>query len=300
LPLRKALAGAIYLGDFLMPSRPAGLALLLCAGALAAAAPVAEAPTPAPAPTYADLVDMSDSVPLVLKARIRSHSTVEPERSPGLRPGWVRLYVRATVEALLFGKTAVGEAQVYLVDVPLDARGKPPRLAKTSVLLFARPVPNRPGELQLVTPDAQIPSTPARDAQVRAIIGELLAPGAPGRISGVREAINVPGELAGEGETQLFLTTRDGAPVAITVSRKAGEPPRWSISFSEVVETDAKPPAPQTLAWYRLACFLPPRLPATANLSEGEGARRQAEADYQFVLQELGACERTRVFGLPG
>lgn len=286
-----------------MSSRVAGIALLLCAAGLAAAAPPSPPLVPAagsaPGPSYADLVDMSDSASLVLKAQIRRQSTVEPERSPGLRPGWVRLYVQAGVEALLFGKTAVGDAQAYLVDVPLDARGKAPRLTKTSVLLFARPVPNRPGELQLVTPDAQVPSTPERDARVRAIIGELLTPDAPARIGGVREAINVPGDLAGEGETQLFLTTKDGAPVAITVTRKTGEPPRWSVSFSEVVETEAKPPAPETLGWYRLACFLPPRLPPTANLSEGENARRQAEADYQFVIHELGTCERTRIFGLP-
>lgn len=286
-----------------MSSRVAGIALLLCAAGLAAAAPPSPPLVPAagsaPGPSYADLVDMSDSASLVLKAQIRRQSTVEPERSPGLRPGWVRLYVQAGVEALLFGKTAVGDAQAYLVDVPLDARGKAPRLTKTSVLLFARPVPNRPGELQLVTPDAQVPSTPERDARVRAIIGELLTPDAPARIGGVREAINVPGDLAGEGETQLFLTTKDGAPVAITVTRKTGEPPRWSVSFSEVVETEAKPPAPETLGWYRLACFLPPRLPPNANLSEGENARRQAEADYQFVIHELGTCERTRIFGLP-
>lgn len=283
-----------------MSFRPAGIALLLYAVALGGAAPAQLPAAAGPGPSYADLVDLSDSAPLVLKARIVRQSTVEPARAPGVRPGWARLYVQAEVEALLYGKTAVGRDQAYLLDVPLDPRGRAPKLTKTSVLLFARPVPSRPGELQLVTPDAQVPSTPARDAQVRAIVGELLTPGAPGRIAGVREAINVPGDLAGEGETQLFLTTKEGAPVAITVSRKTGEPPRWSVSFSEVVETDAKPPARETLGWYRLACFLPRRLPATANLSEGETARQQAEADYQLVLQELGACERTRVFGLPG
>lgn len=279
-----------------MPSRTAGFALSLCAALLAAAAPP---PPPAPAATYADLVDLSDSAPLVLKAQIRSQSTVEPERARNVRPGWVRLYVQARVEALLFGKTAVSEAQAYLVDVPLDARGKVPKLTKTSVLLFARPVPNRPGELQLVTADAQLPSTPARDAQVRAIIGELLAPGAPARVGTVREAINVAGDLAGEGETQLFLSTRDGSPVAITVTRRAGDAPRWNVSFSEVVESDSKLPTVDTLAWYRLACFLPQRLPATANLSESDAEKRQAEVDYRFVLQELGECPRTRVFGLP-
>ncbi|MEO5586449.1 MAG: hypothetical protein ABIQ81_02015 [Novosphingobium sp.] len=283
-----------------MPFRPAGIALILYAVALGGAAPAGMPAAAAPEPSYADLVDLSDSAPLVLKARIIRQSVVEPERAPGVRPGWVRLYVQAGVEALLFGKTAVGRDQAYLVDVPLDARGKAPKLTKTSVLLFARPAANRPGELQLVTPDAQIPSTPERDARVRAIIGELVTPGAPGRIGGVREAINVAGDLAGEGETQLFLTTKSGAPVAITVSHKTGEPPRWSVSFSEVVETDARPPVPDTLSWYRLGCFLPRRLPPTVNLSEGDAQRGQAEADYEFVLRELGTCERTRVFGLAG
>lgn len=283
-----------------MPSRPAGLALLLAAAVLTAAAPSPLPPAPGHSVTYADLVDLSDSVPLVLKAQIRNQSMVEAERARGVRPGWARLYVTARIEALLFGKTAVSEMQEYLVDVPLDAKGKPPKLTKASVLLFARPVPGRPGMLQLVTPDAQVPSTPARDAQVRAIIGELLASGAPGKIAGVREAINVAGDLAGEGETQLFLTARDGSPIAITVTRKTGEPPRWSVSFSEVVETEAKPPAPGTLAWYRLACFLPRRLPQGANLSESAVEKQQAEADYQLVVRELGTCERTRVFGLPG
>jgi hypothetical protein len=282
-----------------MPIRPAGVLALLAAAALGGASPLASPSSGALEPSYADLVDLSDSVPLVLRAQIRTQSTVEPERARGVRPGWGRLYVRTRVDALLFGKTAVSEAQEYLVDVPLDARGKPPKLTKTSVLLFARPVPGRPGALQLVTPDAQVPSTPARDAQVRAIIAELLAPGAPAKIGAVREAINVAGDLAGEGETQIFLTTHDGAPVAITVTRKTGEPPRWSVSFSEVVETEARPPAVGTLAWYRLACFLPRRLPQSANLSEGEAQKQQAEADYQLVLRELGTCTRTRVFGLP-
>jgi hypothetical protein len=282
-----------------MSSRPAGFLLLLSSAALVAATPAAQPPEYDPGPTYADLVDLSDSAPLIVKARIRSQATVEPERAPGVRPGWARLYIRADVEGLLFGRSAVSREQAYLVDLPLDARGRPPRLGKTSVLLFGRPVPNRPGELQLVTPDAQILSTPARDAQVRAIIGELLEPDAPGKIGTVREAIHVPGNLAGEGETQLFLTTRDGGPVAITVSRTTGEPPRWSVSFSEVVQSGAAPPAFETLPWYRLACFLSPRLPAGANLSEGDAARAQAEADYRLVLRELGECRRTRVFGLP-
>ena len=51
---------------------------------------------------------------------------------------------------------------------------------------------------------------------------ELLAPGAPGRIVGIREAIHVPGTLRGEGETQIFLTTANESAAMITVARQAG------------------------------------------------------------------------------
>lgn len=279
--------------------RHAGLFAALAGIALLGAAPREPLVAPGPAPTYADLVDLSDSAPLVLRVLVRSQAALEPERAPGVRPGWVRLYLTGKVEGLLFGKTSVSVDQAWLADVPLDARGRPPKLTKTSVMLFARPVAGRPGELQLVTPDAQVAWDMAREEQVRAVIAALVDPAAPARVRGVREAINVAGNLAGESETQLFLVADNEAPVAITVTRRPGEAPRWTASFSEVVESGAPPPARDTLAWYRLACFLPRTLPASANLSEGPAERTQAAADYALVIRELGPCTRNRVFGLP-
>jgi hypothetical protein len=66
------------------------------------------------------------------------------------------------------------------------------------------------------------------------------------------------------------------------------------VSWSEIVDQSARPPEPQTVAWYRLACFLPAGLPADAFLQQDAGSRRQAEADYRFILEQLGACPRTR------
>lgn len=279
--------------------RHAGPFAALAGIALVAAAPRAPLVPAGPAPTYADLVDLTDSAPLVIRVLIRTQATVEPERARGLRPGWARVYLTGKVESLLFGRTSVNMDQAWLADVPLDAKGRPPKLTKTSVLLFARPVSGRPGELQLVTPDAQVAWDPGREDRVRGIVASLLEPGAPARVRGVREAINVAGNLAGEGETQLFLTAENDAPVAITVTRRAGEAPRWTASFSEVVESGAPPPARDTLGWYRLACFLPRTLPASANLSESPAERNQAAADYALVIRELGPCTRNRVFGLP-
>jgi hypothetical protein len=230
---------------------------------------------------------------LVLRVEIRKLAKVEPERAPGVRPGMGRFYVEARVKALIAGNGELGEAQRYLIDLPVDAKGKPPSLSKKQVLLFARQVPDQPGVLQPVTRDAQLLWDPETETTLHSILTELLAPGAPGRISGVQEAIYVPGTLAGEGETQIFLATPNGSAASISVRRKPGEPPRWGASFSELTDNGV-PPARDTLAWYRLACFLPRALPPGTNLSETPQDRAQAELDYRFVIASLGACPRTR------
>ncbi len=250
-------------------------------------------PTPPP-PSYADLADLADTAPLVIRAAPRKIARLEAERAPGLKPGMARLYIEARTEALVAGSASLGEALRYLVDVPLDPKGKVPNLKKKSMVLFARAVPGRAGELQLIATDAQLPWDPALDVRLRGILAELLAPGSPPRITGVREAIHVSGNLAGEGETQLFLATANDQPAAITVNRSPAKPPRWNVAFSEVLDQAGGEPARDTLAWYRLACFLPPQLPRDAAVSGSPADRAMAAADYRYVLSQLGPCERTR------
>ena len=263
-----------------------------CAPALHAASP-ANATPPAPWATYADLLDLADSAPLVLRAQVRKQVRVEPERAIGVRAGWARFYFEAKTLSLLAGNSVIAESLRYLGDLPLDARGKVPALNKKQVLLFASLVPERTGELQLVTPDAQLLWDPMSESKLRAILPELLSAGAPPRITGVREAINVAGDLAGQSETQIFLSARNNGAAAISVTRRPGMAPSWGISFSEAAEGGLPPPR-ETLRWYRLACFLPPVLPRGANLSESASEKAQADADYQLVMSELGACPRLR------
>lgn len=252
------------------------------------------APQPIRGPSYADLADLADSSDLVVKVQLRRLKRLEDERAPGLRPGWGRFFVQARTQALLLGSSPLGDSLTYLVDLPLDERGKPPRLKKSEALLFARPVPGHPDQLQLIAPDAQEQWTESTDQQLRKILAELVAPDSPGRVTGVREMIHVPGNLAGEGETQIFLSTADRAPASITVRHQPGRQPAWGVSFTELIADLETPPRADTLAWYRLACFLPNRPPRSANLSEDPSSRRQAEADYRMVLGELGTCRRTR------
>ena len=248
----------------------------------------------APAPTYADLADLSDSARLVLRAQVRKVVAVEPARARGVRPGWTRFYIEARTEALIRGDAPLGQSLRYLVDMPLDARGKAPKVKKQSVLLFALSARGPAGDLQLVAPDAQILWDADVDARTRAILAALVAPDAPRRVTGVREAIHVPGNLAGEGETQFFLDTADQSAASITVRHQSGASPVWGASFSEVAAPTDGAPQRDTLTWYRLACFLPNALPRGANLSEDASSRGQAEADYRMVLGELGPCPRNR------
>jgi hypothetical protein len=250
-------------------------------------------PPPSSPPTYADLADLADGAPLVIRAQPRKIAAVEPERARGLRAGWGRFYVEARTEALIAGSAPLGEALTYLVDLPLDAKGKPPQFKKKSVVLFARPVTGRPGQLQLVAPDAQLLWDAALDARIKGVLRELYANGAPPRISAVREAVHTSGDLAGAGETQIFLVTASGDPAAITVTRAPGSTPQWGVSFSELVDSGSAP-GRDTLAWYRLACFLPPALPRIAASSDNGRDRAAASADYAFVMSQLGTCLRTR------
>ncbi len=248
---------------------------------------------PPPAPSYADLADLADGAPLVVRAQPRKVAAVEPERARGLRAGWGRFYVEAKTEALIFGSAPLGQALTYLVDLPLDAKGKPPQFKKKSVILFARTVPGQPGQLQLVTPDAQLMWDDALDARVKGVLRELYASGAPPKISAVREAVYSGGDLAGAGETQIFLVSASGEPAAITVSRSPGSAPQWGVSFSELVDSGSAP-ARNSLAWYRLACFLPPALPRIAVRGDNDADRAAASADYAYVMSQLGSCPRTR------
>ncbi|KHK92346.1 hypothetical protein [Novosphingobium malaysiense] len=243
-------------------------------------------------PTYADIADLADSAGVVVLAQVKKMLRVEDERAPGLRPGYGRFYIEAETKSLLTGSAPLGESVKYLVDVPLDSRGKPPKLKKTDVFLFARAVPGRPGELQLVTPTAQRPWSEAGEARLRGILKSLVSSDAPAEVTGVRELFYVPGNLAGQGETQIFLTTKDGSAASITVRHQPGSPPAWGVSFSELVADVGNPPQRDTLTWYRLACFLPNSPPPGVNVSEGYSAKQQAEADYRMVLGELGVCER--------
>jgi len=271
--------------------RPWLAAVVLALPGAALAQPAAPPPAP-PAATYADLADLTGQADVVALVEVRDQAVVEPERAPGLAPGHARLYIEGRTQALLAGRSALGESLTYLVDVPLDAKGKAPKLRKQVFLVYADPVAGRPGELRLVGPAAQLPANTATEQLARTVIAALAAPDAPPAVTGIREVMSVPGNLTGESETQLFLDTTTGAPVSLTVIRRPGMEPQWGVSWSEIVDQSARPPRRETVEWYRLACFLPAQLPGDAFLQDDRASRARAEADYRFIREQLGECPR--------
>lgn len=243
-------------------------------------------------PTYADLVTLSDAADLVVRAQIRRQTTLKPDRTPGLAAGFARLYIEADTLALMAGRSTVGASLAYLVDVPLDTKGKVPKLKQSVVVLFADAVPGRAGELRLVAPGAQLADSPELAARLRPILTELYAAEVPPRITGISDALAVMGTLTGESETQIFLATENRAPVSLTILRRPGQAPQWGVSWGEIIDSAARPPAPETLRWYRLACGLPAQLPSNTNLARDPAGRRLAAGDYAFVISQLGPCER--------
>ena len=250
----------------------------------------------APAMSYADLADLALTAPVVAQVRVERSDALSERETTGVPAGHRRFLIEASVVALIRGEGGLPARVSYLVDLPDDSRGRAQRVRRrTEYLIFASRAPNRPGDLRLVAPDAQLPFAPETAERLRAILRESVGPGAAPAIVGIGRAFHVPGSLPGESETQIFLLAGDERPISLSVLRRPGERPRWSVALGEMVDNAAAAPQRDTLLWYRLACTLPRQLP---DQSLGEATAEEAQAiraDYRLVMEGLGACARNRV-----
>lgn len=257
--------------------------------------PPAATPAPAAAPvaTYADLADLALAAPIAAHVRLRRAVPIRGPEAAGVAPGHTRFYLEADVLALIRGEAGTPTQLRYLVDLP-DAAGRPARPQRRSEwLILARPVAGRPDEVQLVAPDAQLPFSPVLADQLRGLLREAAAADAPPAVTAIGRAFHTPGTVPGTSETQFFLRTERGQPISATVAREAGQPPRWFVSTSEFVDAGAAQPQPNTLLWYRLACFLPAQLPR-ASYADDSAHAAAITADYQLLREGLGRCQRLR------
>ncbi|GGD62605.1 hypothetical protein GRI62_13180 [Erythrobacter arachoides] len=273
----------------------AGAAVL---GACATAMPgqsrdnVAMELSPEAEPTYADLVTLALASDLVAIVTVDDQTRFPPERAPDLPPERVRLYLETLTRNLLVSPTGVGGSLVFVTDLAREPNGDTPDLEGQDFVIFADQVRDRPGEVQLVARNALFPAGPRIEGRVRSVLRQLAAADRPPQITGVRDVISVPGNLAGESETQMFVQTQGGTPVSLSVVRRPGMQPEWGVSLGEIVDTAARPPEAESLAWFRFACGLPRQLPDSAFLQGDRNSQARAREDYAFVLDQLGPCER--------
>jgi len=253
--------------------------------------PSAELP-PSQAPTYADLVTMAMAADTVAVVTIEDQIAFPPERAPDVPPSKVRLYMEAMTQSLLVAPQAVGSQLAFVVDKARDADGDEPDLEERNFVIFGDLSRSQPGAIQLLSSDSMLPAGPQIESRVRRVLTQLAAADAPPEITGVRDVISVPGNLAGESETQMFVETTTGAPVSLSVIRRPGMEPNWGVSLGELVDASAQAPEPESLAWFRFACFLPRDLPDDSFLQRDRASQAQAREDYAYILAQLGPCER--------
>jgi hypothetical protein len=243
--------------------------------------------------TYADAADLALAAQQVSAIRIRQAARLKGQEALTVIPGRRRFLVTAEVLALIRSKEPIPPRISFIVDLAAGADGKFPKLNKGEWILFSNPVSGFPMEVRLVSPDALIPALPDQLARVRTILKDANAESAPPAITGIASAFHSRGSIEGEGESQIFLDAVGGKPVSLSVARQTGAAPIWSVALGDVVDQGAGPPAKDSFLWYRLACFLPASLPASSLAETSPDDAPLAEADYRFILQQLGACKRT-------
>jgi hypothetical protein len=298
---RRLMRGSVAMGDA-KPGSEMKVVFLVAAAAFAAAAPPPAGPqTPVPSPalsaalSYADLADLALGAPVVAHVRVKDADRLSEREAPTVPAGTRRFLIEADVVALIRGDGGIVGPIRYVVDLRDESPGHPARIGRRAeYLVIARRVPDRPDELRLAAPDAQIPYSAEVAARLRAILRDSAGAAVPPRITGIGRAFSVPGSLPSESETQIFLQTADNRPISLNVLRRPGESPRWSVALSEIVDDAAAAPARETLLWYRLACTLPPRLPAASLSQANTDEARAIQADYRLIMEGLGPCIRTR------
>jgi hypothetical protein len=269
--------------------------LLFPAAVTAQPAPIsASFAVPANNSSYADIADLVVLAPLIVDAQIRKTTKIPPEQAVGVPANIQRLLVEANVLALLRGNEGIADSVRFTLDVPKDAKGKIPNLKKQRFFLLGNKAAGLPGTIRLARPDALIVWSPGNDAMVRAVTKEAVLIDAPQPVVALTSAFHSPGTIIGEGESQIFVEAKGNQIYSLSVLSRPGMAKSWSVSTGEVIDGSATAPAKNSLLWYRLACGLPRDLdPTLVETTEADNVER-AKADYRFVIQSLGPCDRTR------
>lgn len=259
---------------------------------LAMIAPAAaQVPAPAPGPndrltSFADTAELALAAPVILRATITRASRLTGKAAPDVAAGRARLLVTASVSNVLVSPGPMGGTLRYLWDAPLDSRGRTPVVKGLDILTFLD-MPKLDGGTRLISRRAQQPWDSALADTVRAVVAEQRSGDVP-IIRGVSNGFRADGTIPGESESQFFLATADDKPATLVVQNRPGEVRRVLVARGDIIDEAAERVRPGTLLWYRLACFLPVRLPAAAG-----GGDPALAKDWSDALASIGPCEKT-------
>lgn len=238
----------------------------------------------APAATAVSFPRSAADAPVVAVLRIDRARRVDEPAGDEVR----RYYVEAIITKLIRAPAALPPRVRLLVDLPRDSSGRWPDLKGQSVLVAAR-VQGNDG-LQLIDRTAVKPADATSVTEAERFVAEALAADAATPVTGITQVATVAGTLPGERETQIFLATASGRPASLSIVRRPNQAPRWSASFTDVAAVEAAPPAPDSLAAFRLRCSLPAELPAVALQTLALDDQAAATEDYRLVRAQLGSC----------
>lgn len=254
----------------------------------------AAAQPPAAAPlAWTDIADLVLASPAILQVRVARASRLDRRAAPDVPAGEMRLLVEADLVAVHKAPAEVVGRARWLWQGPA-ARGRLPIARGDELVLFATPAtaPGGPGaalgpDWRLLNAAGQQRWSEALEASIRAILAEAQAPEAVQAITAVASGFHAAGTIAGESESQFFLETDKGRPIALVVLRRPGAAPKVAVAVGDLIDESAQPVRPQTLLWRALACTAPARLPAAL-----AGDRGLAD-DWAEVRRQLGPCGRT-------
>jgi hypothetical protein len=249
---------------------------------------------PAANSSYADIADLVVIAPLIVDAQVKKVTKVPAEQAVGVPANLQRMLIEADVLALIRGNDGIAAKVRFLLDVPKDAKGKIPKLKKQRYFLMGSKAAGLPGTIKLSRPDALIEWSAGNDAMLRAITKEAVVIDAPQAITGLTSAFHSPGTVIGAGETQIFVQAKGNQIYSLSIFSQPGEPKRWAVSTGEVIDESASAPQKNSLLWYRLACGLPRALDARLIETAEQENVAKAQADYRFVIDSLGSCDRKR------
>lgn len=235
---------------------------------------------------FADIAELSLASPLIVRATITRAVRITGKAAADVPPGRARLLVTAEVANVMVAPGRIGGRLQYLWDAPLDARGRPTRGKGLDVLAFLA-APDADGNTRLMSRRGQQPWDAALADTVRTLVTDDRAGRAP-VVRGVSNGFRADGTVPGESESQFFLATADGKPATLVVQNRPGEVRRVLVARGDIIDESAERVRPRTLLWYRLACFLPARLPASAGGNDPALAR-----DWRDAVASIGTCDRT-------